>query len=146
MEEYWKALPNGKPVAAPPKSVKKRGRASSGSKKEVTKRPRNSKSGARNGRKSNGALDQDTTPTPLDGFTEVGDDDWKPPPANDNAWDPIVQSVETVMRENNDGDLWGYVIWNNKNEGGRYYRSKAKLSVLYRACPQRMLHFYEKHL
>jgi len=98
------------------------------------------------GRKSNGALDQDTTLTPLIGYTEVGDDDWKPPPANDGSWDALVQSIDTVMREGEDGALWGYVIWNHKNEDGRFYRSKAKLNTIYRACPQRMLHFYEKHL
>ena len=89
-------------------------------------------------RKSNGALDQDTEPTPLIGFTDVGDDEWKPPNPKDGAWDCLVQSVDTVVRENTDGELWGYLIWNEKNEDGRFYRSKAKLPTIYRACPQRV--------
>ena len=96
--------------------------------------------------KSNGDLKQDINPPPTVGFTEVGDDDWKPPPVKDGSWDPLVQSVDTVVRENSDGELWGYLIWNEQSEAGRYYRSKAKLPTIYKACPQRMLHFYEKHL
>ncbi|KAL6714475.1 hypothetical protein ACLMJK_007899 [Lecanora helva] len=143
LEAYWKSI-GGKPTPAAPKSAKKRGRQSTEAKKEDnTKRQ---KTTAKRGRKSNGALEQDRTPTPLIGYTEVGDDDWKPPPANEGAWDPLVQSVDTVMREGEYGSLWGYVIWNHKNEDGRFYRSKAKITSLYRACPQRMLHFYEKHL
>ena len=143
LKGYLKGLPDGKAEPGAPKSSKKRGRQSTGGKQvETTKRSRTSKGG----RKSNGDLDQDTTPTPLIGYTEVGDDDWKPPAANAGSWDPLVQSVETVMREGEDGALWGYLIWNHKSEDGRFYRSKAKLSALYRACPQRMLHFYEKHL
>lgn len=89
-------------------------------------------------RKSNGAMDQDTSPTPLTGYTEEGDDDWKAPTPKDGAWDPLVQSVDTVVKENADNELWGYLIWNEKNEDGRFYRSKAKLSTIYRACPQRV--------
>lgn len=154
LEEYWKNI-GGKPVADQPKSAsKKRGRQSTGGKKPDTgKRPKMTKtsrtsSGKSKSRKSNGAVDveQDGSPIPLIGYTEEGDDDWKAPPAKDGAWDPLVQSVDTVTRENADGELWGYLIWNAKNEDGRFYRSKAKLPVIYRACPQRMLRFYEKHL
>lgn len=134
MEKYWKALPGGKPKPSEKKDTKKRGRKSGGKQPDTSKRPKMSK----NSKKSNGALDQDSTPTPLIGYTDAGDDDWKPPPANAGAWDPLVQSVDTVVRENNDGELWGYVIWNDKNEDGRFYRSKAKLPVIYRACPQRV--------
>lgn len=145
VEEYWKTVPGGRTDPNEPKSTKKRARQSTGGsvkQSEPTKRPKT----GRKGRKSNGELEQDTTPTPLIGYTDAGDDDWKPPNPTPGAWDPLVQSVDTVVRENNDGELWGYVIWNDKNEDGRVYRSKAKLPVIYKACPQRMLHFYEKHL
>lgn len=153
LEEYWKGI-GGKPVADQPKSTKKRGRQSiSGKRPDTGKRPKMTKtsrtsSGKGKGRKSNGAndIEQDGSPIPLIGYTDEGDDDWKAPPAKDGAWDPLVQAVDTVTRENADGELWGYLIWNAKNEDGRFYRSKAKLPVIYRACPQRMLHFYEKHL
>jgi hypothetical protein len=93
---------------------------------------------SKNGKKSNGALEQDITPTPLPGYTEEGEDDWRPPPANKDAWDSKVQCVDTVTRENSDGELWGYLIWNEKNADGRFYRTKANLPTIYRAAPQRV--------
>ena len=145
LEDYWKSI-GGKPTDGAPKSAKKRGRQSSGAapkqEESAAKRPKN----GRKGRKSNGASTQDASPTPMVGYTEAGDDDWKPPAPKEGAWDPLVQAVDTVVREDKDGELWGYLIWNSKNDDGRYYRSKANLPTIYRACPQKMLHFYEKHL
>jgi len=83
-------------------------------------------------------MEQDIDPSPAVGYTEVGHDDWTPPASKDGSWDPLVQSVDTVVRENSDGELWGYLIWNERNHDGRFYRSKAKLPVIYRACPQRV--------
>lgn len=140
LEEYWKSI-GGKPVAgaAKPDQNKKRGRQSTGSAKpDTSKRPKMSKSK----RKSNGAMEQDTSPAPLTGYTEEGDDAWRAPTPKDGAWDPLVQSVDTVVRENADGELWGYLIWNEKNDDGRFYRSKAKLPTIYRACPQRVRSAY----
>ena len=145
LEEYWTSI-GGKPTPGAPKSTKKRGRQSTGTEikqpDSAAKRPKT----GRKCRKSNGALNQDASPMPNVGYTEAGDDDWKPPPAKEGAWDPLVQAVDTVIREDKDGELWGYLIWNIQNDDGRYYRSKANLQTIYRACPQRMLHFYEKHL
>lgn len=133
LEAYWESV-GGKPVAGQ-KRTKKRGRQSSSSAKpETAKKPKTGKKG----RQSNGALEQDTTPTPLAGYTEEGEDDWKPPPANKDAWDDKVQCVDTVVRENADGELWGYLIWNEKNADGRFYRTKANLPTIYRAAPQRV--------
>lgn len=139
MDAYWKSQ-GGKPapgakVSAAAGSVKKRGRQSQGGKTpDTTKRPKMSKRAS----KSNGAMEQDVDPGPAIGYTEEGDDDWKPPAPHEGAWDPLVQSVDTVVRENSDGELWGYLIWNDKNDDGRCYRSKAKLPTIYRACPQRV--------
>lgn len=147
LEAYWKSL-GGKPEVGSEQKPKKRGRQSTGtpsstkSKAKDAKKPRLS----RGGRKSNGLVEQDVELSPDVGFTQVGDDEWKPPPVKDGSWDTLVQSVDTVVRENSDGELWGYLIWNEKSSSGRFYRSKAKLPVIYKACPQRMLHFYEKHL
>ena len=162
LEAYWASI-GGKPVPGSQKPSKKRGRQSGASNKgtpDTSKRSRMTKGG----RKSNGAMEQDIEPGGLIGFTEVGEDNWKPPPAKDGSWDPLVQSIDTVVRENSDGELWAYLIWNEKNDEGRFYRSKAKLPIIYKACPQRvcsdapspcqlctdviskMLHFYEKHL
>lgn len=101
--------------------------------------PKHSKKGT--ARKSNGAMGQDIEPGALVGFTEVGADTWKPPLAKDGSWDALVQSIDTVVRENADGELWGYIIWNEKNEDNRFYRSRAKLPVIYKACPQRVSEF-----
>ncbi|KAK4692578.1 hypothetical protein P7C71_g4659, partial [Lecanoromycetidae sp. Uapishka_2] len=146
LEEYWKSV-GGKPVPGKDKSEKPKKRArqsSSSAKPDNSKRPKTEKSKSK--RKSNGAMEHDTSPAPLTGYTEEGDDDWKAPTPKDGAWDPLVQSVDTVVKENDGSELWGYLIWNEKNADGRFYRSKAKLPTIYRACPQRMLHFYEKHL
>ncbi len=144
LAEYWASI-GGKPIAGE-KPQKKRGRQSSSIKPDPetkTKKQRSTK-GARS--KDNGRLKQDVNPPPTVGFAEVGDDGWTPPLVKDGSWDPLVQSVDTVVRENSDGELWGYLIWNEQNASGRYYRSKAKLPAIYKACPQRMLHFYERHL
>ena len=138
LENYWESI-GGKPDANDPKATKKRGRQSTGSQKEkqengTAKRQKANK----NGRKSNGAMQQDVDMGSLVGFTDVGDDDWKPPPAKDGSWDPLVQSIDTVVRESNDGELWAYLIWNEKNAEGRFYRSRAKLPTIYKACPQRV--------
>ncbi len=145
--EYWSSI-GGKPTVGE-KRHKKRGRRPSKSANPETeskpKKQRNTTTkGARN--KDNGHLKQDINPPPTVGFTEAGDDDWKAPLPKEGNWDPLVQSVDTVMRESSDGELWGYLIWNEQSPSGRYYRSKAKLPVIYKACPQRMLRFYEKHL
>lgn len=140
LEEYWKSR-GGRPASDQKPPPKKRGRQSTGGKKPDTqKKPKISKPSRKSGggRKSNGAIEQDTSPIPLIGYTDEGDDDWHPPPPKDGAWDPLVQSVDTVTRENSDGELWGWVIFNEKNEDGRFYRRKAKLPVIYRACPQRV--------
>ena len=139
LEEYWTSI-GGKPVAGEDsKPVKKRGRQSTegakGERATSAKKQRTAK-GGRN--KSNGDVVQDVDPGPMYGFTDVGEDAWKPPAAKDGNWDPLVQSVDTVVRENSDGELWGYLIWNEKSEEGRFYRSKAKLPVIYKACPQRV--------
>ena len=136
LQAYWTSI-GGKPIPSEPKSSKKRARQSGASAKgtpDTSKRARTSKGV----RKSNGAMQQDIEPSGLVGFTEVGEDNWKPPPAKDGSWDPLVQSIDTVVRENTDGELWGYLIWNDKNEEGRFYRSKAKLPVIHKACPQRV--------
>ena len=150
LAEYWASI-GGKPIAgAGEKAQKKRGRQTSSPKTEPKPKPKRQRTatsthkGASN--KKNGSLEQDVNPPPTVGYAEVGDDDWKPPPPKDGSWDDLVQSVDTVVRENIDGELWGYLIWSDQNAAGRYYRSKAKLPIIYKACPQRMLRFYEKHL
>lgn len=141
LEAYWTSI-GGKPEPGPkqPKSTgKKRGRQSTGTQVESAKKPKR-------GRKSaSAAEDPDSTPEPPAGYTDVNPDTWKPPTPNDNAWDPLVSQVDTIEKDNN-GELWAYLVWNEKNEDGRHNRSKARLSTCRKACPQKMLEFYEKHV
>lgn len=143
LEAYWEKI-GGKPepkVKEPKSTGKKRGRQSTGSAVEPTKKQQ------KKGRKSTSAL-QDNTNDDNDDFP-VGyadaPDSWEPPNPNDNAWDPLLMQVDTIEKDNN-GDLWAYLAWNEKNEDGRFKRSKARLTTCRKACPQKMLDFYEKHV
>ncbi len=54
-------------------------------------------------------------------------------------------NVDTIEKDDN-GELWAYLVWNQKNEDNRFNRSKARVPTCNKACPQRMLQFYEKHV
>lgn len=95
------------------------------------------KKGGRKSKDAIAAADKDATPEPPAGYTEVGDDDWQPPKALDRAWDSAVQTVDTIEKDDQ-GQLWAYLVWSDKNEDGRFYRSKAKLATCNKACPQRV--------
>lgn len=88
-------------------------------------------------RKSNASLNIEQTPDPAAGYTEVGDDDWKPPTPLNGAWDPLVQAVDTIEKDDNN-ELWAYLVWNDKNHDGRFYRSKARLATCNTSCPQKV--------
>ncbi|KAI4138958.1 MAG: hypothetical protein L6R39_006527 [Caloplaca ligustica] len=141
LEAYWASI-GGKPepTPKPPKSTgKKRGRQSTGSQIGPGKKQKR-------GRKSTSAIpDPDATPEPPVGYTDVDPDTWRPPTPNDNAWDPLLQQVDTIQKDSND-EVWAYLVWNEKNADGRYNRSKARLSTCRKACPQKMLTFYEQHV
>ncbi|KAI4168484.1 MAG: hypothetical protein LQ343_006371 [Gyalolechia ehrenbergii] len=135
LEAYWAKI-GGKPE--PTHQKKKRGRQSTGSQVEPAKKQKR-------GRKSLPVPEPDATPEPPVGYADVNPDTWKPPAPNDNAWDPLVMNVDTIEKDNN-GELWAYLVWNEKNDDGRFNRSKARLSTCRKACPQKMLTFYEKHV
>ncbi|KAL8736677.1 MAG: hypothetical protein Q9166_000043 [cf. Caloplaca sp. 2 TL-2023] len=145
LEAYWKQI-GGKPVPKPiePKSTgKKRGRQSTGTiqpAKKQKKAGRKSASAAQEAQE-----DDDASPEPPVGYTDVNPDTWQPPAPNDNAWDPLVQNVDTIEKDDK-GELWAYLVWNEKNDDNRFNRSKARLATCNKACPQRMLQFYEKHV
>ena len=130
LEAYWKKI-DGKPITTT-KLSKKRSRASLGNGASET--PKKQK----RGRKSAQTLSLDQTPEPPTGFTAVGDDEWKPPSPNKDAWDPLVQAIDTIEKDD-DGELWAYLVWNDKNADGRFYRSKARVPTCNQACPQRVM-------
>ncbi|KAL9000665.1 MAG: hypothetical protein Q9169_000701 [Polycauliona sp. 2 TL-2023] len=141
LEAYWKSI-GGKPVAAAKEkpASKKRGRQSTGTIQPAAKKQK------KPGRKSTTALeDPDATPEPPKGFSDVNPDVWKPPPPHDNAWEPLVMNVDTIEKDDK-GELWAFLVWNEKNDDDRFNRSKAKLATCNKACPQAMLKFYEQHV
>ncbi len=99
------------------------------------------------GRKTNAAKEEEEEEQMVEfrGYVEQGADDWKPVAPKDGAWDPLLHKVDTIEQDDS-GDRWVYICWNDKNVDGRFYRSKAKLATVYKAAPQKMLFFYEQHL
>ncbi|KAL8850760.1 MAG: hypothetical protein Q9221_004328 [Calogaya cf. arnoldii] len=141
LEAYWKSI-GGKPVPSKQEKPagKKRGRQSTGTIQPAGKKQK------RAGRKSTTAIDDpDATPEPPSGWQDVNPDTWKPPPPHDNAWEHLVMNVDTIEKDDK-GELWAFLVWNEKNEDDRFNRSKAKLATCNKACPQRMLKFYEQHV
>lgn len=138
LEAYWEKL-GGKPTPLSSKPVsRKRNRQSTGGSgtpdSTVAKKQKKS-----SGRKSKGtsAKEDEKTPEPPAGFTDVGNDNWTAPKPLSGAWDHHVQTVDTIEKDDQ-GELWAYLVWNDKNDDGRFYRSKAKLSTCNKACPQRV--------
>ncbi|KAL9630771.1 MAG: hypothetical protein Q9204_004548 [Flavoplaca sp. TL-2023a] len=141
LEAYWKSI-GGKPVPGTKEKPtgKKRGRQSTGTIQPAAKKQK------KPGRKSTSALeDPDATPEPPKGYQDVNPDTWKPPPPHDNAWENLVMNVDTIEKDDR-GELWAFLVWNEKNEDDRFNRSKAKLATCNKACPQKMLRFYEQHV
>ncbi|KAI4252976.1 MAG: hypothetical protein LQ352_003973 [Teloschistes flavicans] len=144
LEAYWnsiggKPVPSNKPLVSKKRGRQSSGRASTGSRHEpATKKKK--------GRKSAMAIeDRDASDEPPAGHTDVNPDTWKPPSPDDNAWDPLIMSVDTIEKDAQN-EMWAYLVWNEKNDDGRFNRSKARLATCNKACPQRMLQFYEKHV
>ncbi|KAL8818775.1 MAG: hypothetical protein Q9191_007865 [Dirinaria sp. TL-2023a] len=160
LEQYWQEI-GGKPV---PGSQKSKGGSGGSARKSALGRKRSipalkddrgdSESPApakkpKRGRKSynngnNNAHDEEDT-AEFVGYVEAGLDDWKPPAPMKENWDPLLQKVDTIEQDEG-GDRWVYLCWNDKNADGRFYRTKAKPSAVYKAAPQKMLYFYEQHL
>lgn len=147
LQGYWESI-GGRPVANAVKP-KKRGRQSLSKNDTHDKAPKKQKTeaaatlpdrgGSKRGRKkkekAEDALDRDMT------FA----DDWSPPDPTPGAWEKDVIEIETI--EGSDGpEKYAYLVWAAKDENNKWRQTKAKLSTVYIACPQRMLKFYESHL
>ncbi|KAL8780069.1 MAG: hypothetical protein Q9213_006628 [Squamulea squamosa] len=121
LEAYWKKI-GGKPEPTPiePKNAgKKRGRQSTGTIQPTKKQ--------RKGRKSaSAAEDPDDEPAHPIGYTDVNPDTWEPPPPLDNAWEDHVMNVDTIEKDDK-GELWAFLVWNQKNDDDRFNRSKARV-------------------
>lgn len=139
----------GKPKSTAKPSAKKRGRQSAGqsstpnggrAKKQRNSGNHRSDEVDASAKKKSATSNHDNdlnSPNP-DEYTDVlGLDEWMPPRVFDGAWEESVQTVETVEADN-DGVLWVFLSWNEKNEEGRFLRNKVKAATCYRACPQKV--------
>ncbi|KAI0394877.1 hypothetical protein F5Y17DRAFT_425886 [Xylariaceae sp. FL0594] len=97
--------------------TKKRGRPSTGTPSNGTKRRRNDSHPA--------------SPTPPTGTRA-----WKPPPG---SWEDHVESIDACHDENT-GKLIVYLTWKDGQ------KTQHDTKVIYQRCPQKMLQFYERHV
>lgn len=140
----------GKPKSTAKPSAKKRGRQSAGQSSTPNggraKKQRNSgnhrsdevDASTKKEKSATSNHDNDLNSPNPDEYTDVlGLDEWMPPRVFDGAWEESVQTVETLEADN-DGVLWVFLSWNEKNEEGRFLRNKVKAATCYRACPQKV--------
>ncbi len=138
LEAYWVKI-GGKPISPQKSASKKRGRHSAGRKRtsEGVAAKKQKKSGDLENENADGG-DEDEKRTPdLLPEHEVGLDDWRPPKASKGAWEGHVQTVDTVEADDR-GVFWVYLSWYEKNKDGRFYRTKVKAAICYKACPQKV--------
>jgi len=80
--------------------------------------------------------------TKAEGKTSAESDDDEPsdwvPKSKD--WEKEVKSVDTIIRDPSDQQLYALLLWNNGK------RSRISIKSCYDNCPLKMLKFYEKHL
>lgn len=144
LEAYWERI-GGRPVGteAGPKSAKGKGKRLSTKRSKAKLEDSESPAPKRQktGRKSIAQEEDDTPNTPeFRGYSDIGQDDWKPPAPKDGEWDKALQKVDTIEQDDA-GERWVYLCWNDKNSDGRFYRSKAKLPTVYKAAPQEVCSF-----
>lgn len=139
LEEYWESIGGEPDPKGPaPKSAKKRGRPS-GADSDV-KKARISPAPAKSarGRKSEAVEDPEN-------WGPTDEKDWEPPKAIKDAWEDSLIAVETIEPDE-DGNHWAYLRWSILDKNGKHRHTKHPLSAVYKAAPQIMLKFYEKHL
>lgn len=101
------------------KSKKRRRTTNGGTPSTTTKRSRR-----------NGVHPAETTPP------ATVKSQWSPPAG---SWEDEIESIDACEDEGS-GKLMVYLIWKN----GR--KTKHATPVIYKKCPQKMLHFYERHV
>lgn len=98
--------------------TKKRGRASNGTSSTTKKRSRR-----------NGTHPDETTPP-------ATMKKWSPPAG---SWEDDIETIDACEDEGS-GKLVVYLIWKNGQ------KTKHDTQTIYKKCPQKMLHFYERHV
>ncbi|KAI0021841.1 heterochromatin protein one [Xylariomycetidae sp. FL0641] len=120
LEEYLNSVGGREKILEEAKTglkTKKRGRPTAGTPSTGSKRRRNDGHPA------------STTPP-------ASRKSWKPPAG---SWEDDVESIDACHDENT-GKLTVYLTWKNGN------KTQHDTKVIYQRCPQKMLHFYERHV
>ena len=137
LQEYWEAI-GGEPQPAQ-KGAKKRGRTSIAKSESIStpdqplkKLKAETSTGKKSGR---GRRKKEVLGSDAD--EPMIADDWKPPAATPGAWEDEVLNIETI-EGNDDDEKYAYLQWAAQDEKGKWRQSKAKLSTVYIACPQRV--------
>lgn len=140
LDTYYKKI-GGRPEKPAEKGAKGPGRKrkSMAEKKETpaaatTETKRRRQSAPKNETKEDSKAD---TYTPAESEEDDEPSDWVPKSQN---WDREVQSVDTIIRDANDQELYALLLWTNGK------RSRIHIQSCYERCPMKMLKFYEKHL
>ena len=137
LQEYWESI-GGEPKP-PKKEGKKRGRISIAKSDSIStpdKSAKKPKTETSEGKKS-GRGRKKKEVAASDGDEPIIADDWKPPLAIPGAWEDEVINIETIEGNDND-EKYAYLQWAAQDEKGKWRQSKAKLSTVYVACPQRV--------
>ena len=135
LDEYWESI-GGEPSFPKPKG--KRGRPSGID--SDTKKARMSPAPTKSGRNRKSEPVDD-----LDNWGPADDREWEPPKATKDAWEDQLLAVETIEPDA-EGTHWAYLRWSILDRNGRNRHTKHPLAAVYKAAPQIMLKFYEKHL
>ncbi|KAJ5595106.1 uncharacterized protein N7459_001314 [Penicillium hispanicum] len=135
LAQYYKKI-GGRPKKPAPKAGPGRKRKSMGSAKDSPAPADKTKpTEPKRRRRSTKA---ETAPSETTAGSENGDEtNWLPKGKN---WDKEVSSVDTIIRDQDNGGLYAFLLWNNGK------RSRVAIESCYEKCPMQMLKFYEKHL
>ncbi|OQD74183.1 hypothetical protein PENDEC_c012G01820 [Penicillium decumbens] len=128
LAEYYRSI-GGRPEKPAGKAGPGRKRKSMGE----TKSPSASAS-AEPKRRRRSTKAQDQVPE-----TEADEDNdsWVP---KGKSWDQELDTVDTIIRDQDDGGLYAMLLWKNGK------RSRVSIESCYEKCPKKMLKFYESHL
>lgn len=139
LEEYWESIGGEPDPKGPPlKGTKKRARQSGVD--SDTKKARISPQPPKSARSRKSELVDDP-----ENWGPGDDKDWEPPKATKDAWEDSLIAVETIEPDE-DGNHWAYLRWSILDKHGKHRHTKHPLAAVYKAAPQVMLKFYEKHL
>ncbi|KAJ5292923.1 Phosphoenolpyruvate carboxykinase (ATP) [Penicillium atrosanguineum] len=134
LTEYFKSI-GGRPKKPAAKAGPGRKRKSMGESKATSATPSTE---PKKRKRSTNAQDPTPETEPEAKVDETEEEStWVPKGKN---WDKEIDSVDTIIRDQETEGLYAFLIWNNGK------RSKVSIESCYEKCPRKMLLFYESHL